>query len=133
MIDRERLRADLVAYDVEIGLVNRDLVVHAHDAGRHAQALAGALERAGARNLPPAPLDEIARLIRLQWQADARAGIATTELEHVEERAAYLSGVIHELHEEQAAFRATRRFRAVAALGRPFDRLRGRRNGRGRT
>ena len=130
VIDRERLRADLLAYDVEMGLANRDLVVHAHDAGRHAQALVAAFQEAGARHVPAAPLDEIARLVRLQWQTDARAGIATTELEHVEERAAYLSGVIHELHEEMAAFRSTRRFKAVAALSRPLDRLRGRGNGK---
>ena len=71
LIDPERLRADLRAYEPAMGPVNRDLAVANHRANVHAQELVDLLRR-----LPPAPRprprvphDEMARLVRLEWRA----------------------------------------------------------------
>ncbi|MDP9376566.1 MAG: hypothetical protein M3P40_03150 [Actinomycetota bacterium] len=81
VIDTERLRRDLRCYEPEMGLANRDLVVHEHDANRHAQAIANAFERLAPRSPLMAPLAEMARLVRLQWQSDSRAGMLAVENE----------------------------------------------------
>src|SRR3954471_20807682 len=124
VVDRERLRADLREYDPEMGIVNRNLVVHAHDAGRHAEGLSGLLAEAAPRTAAPGALEEMSRLVRLQWQAEARAAeerlTAQWQLEdlwaRVEQAEARLEGV-----------RASARYRVGAALARPLDVLRGRR------
>src|SRR5262249_20302457 len=70
-LDSEELRADLDAYTTEMGPVNRDLVVRNHGASQHAQELVDIFRRLEPRSEPAsAPLDELARLTRVQWQTD---------------------------------------------------------------
>ncbi len=76
IVDAARLRADLDLYDPAMGPVNHDIVAAHHRANDHVQELVGLLEAAGARPAEPrSPLDEMARLVRLEWRmrSDAQA------------------------------------------------------------
>lgn len=142
VIDSQRLRADLEAYSPEMGLINRDLVVHEHDANRHAQELSSLLKRLAPRAPLDTPLAEMARLVRLQWQSDSRAGMlaleiaalyeqldreraeATARLERERDAARrWHEGVAQELSQ----LKASRRYRIGAAIAAPVDKLRAKR------
>ena len=70
----DRLRADVVRYRSEMGPANRDLAVAYHGARSHAEALVEVFGRMAPRTeSAAAPLDELARLTRVQWQSDARS------------------------------------------------------------
>jgi hypothetical protein len=72
--DTASLREDLRAYRADMGAVNRDLAVARHSATSHCEALVELFGRIAPRSEPAAaPLDELGRLTRVQWQADARA------------------------------------------------------------
>src|SRR3954451_24913671 len=118
VIDRQRLRADLRDYDAEMGVVNRDLVVHQHDAGRHAERLSELFEGAAPRAVPPGPLEEMSRLVRLQWQAEARAAdqrlAAEAELLDAWGRVERAEAQLEEV-------KRSARYRVGAALARPLD------------
>lgn len=65
VVDADRLRRDLAAYDPAMGTANRDLAVRNHSAGQHAEALVELVQRHGApRDRPQAPLRELERLAR---------------------------------------------------------------------
>jgi hypothetical protein len=73
-VDPARLAEDLLAYAAEMGPANRDLVVAHHSARLHGQALVELFARLAPRSEPAsAPLDELSRLTRAQWRADAQA------------------------------------------------------------
>jgi hypothetical protein len=73
-LDLEGLRADLDDYGAEMGPVNRDLATRNHRVTLHTQALVDLFARLAPRSEPAsAPLDELARLTRVQWQTDAQA------------------------------------------------------------
>ena len=70
VIDGERMAADLRAYSPAMGLVNHDLVIAHHRANQHAQELLRLFGDLGAAPAAqPASLDEMARLVRLEWRA----------------------------------------------------------------
>lgn len=73
-MDRAALGRDLDAYDADMGTFNRELATRHHGARRHAQQLGEILARLGPRaQVIDAPLRELARLVRLQWQTELRA------------------------------------------------------------
>jgi hypothetical protein len=73
-VDPDRLRAELGDYSAEMGAANRDLALTHHSAKAHCQALVDLFGRLAPRSEPAAtPLDELARLTRIQWQTDAQA------------------------------------------------------------
>ena len=141
--DLDRLREELAEYRPELGPPNRDLAVRNHNATRHAEALVGLFERLAPRASPPGtPLAELARLMRLQWQATARAttlaGEAQTTRERLEELAAEHEALHGELirsrqaleeaerqareaWEREQELRGTRRYRLAGALAAPLD------------
>ena len=71
--DVNRLRGDLSGYRREMGADNRDLAVAHHGARSHCEALIELFGRMSPERVPSAPLEELARLTRIEWQADARA------------------------------------------------------------
>jgi hypothetical protein len=92
-LDIDRLRADLAAYDPELGRIGRELVLRHHDARQHAHEVLDVLARLGTGHGRPATLEsELARQIRLRWSAEAelfglraemrRADAATRVAEH---------------------------------------------------
>jgi hypothetical protein len=71
-IDTTRLAGDLRRYSPSMGPVNRDLVTGHHRANVHVQRLVELFERVAApATRPKAPLQEMARLVRLEWRARA--------------------------------------------------------------
>jgi hypothetical protein len=148
-VDAGGLAADLSGWDEHLGEVGRDLAVSHHSASRHAVELVELIQRlGGAPPMPAAPVDELARLVRAEWNASARtrdvmgevsalqsrvAGLEA-ELERANEHAGELDRELRACHERLArldaahrALRSTRRYRIGAWLARPLDRLRGRR------
>jgi hypothetical protein len=76
-----RLREDLGRYDQAMGTANRDLAVANHSASRHGRelvrlfaGLAPQVER------PDAPVRELARVTRLQWETEGRAALLEAEV-----------------------------------------------------
>lgn len=128
VLDAARLERDLQqGYSHTMGLRNRELVRHRHNSRTHAAALVELVERhRDTEPPPPGPLDELARLTRLQFQENARALDREARLREVDAcllnaqaRAEYAEARLAEL-------RSTRRFRLMQAAMRPLDRLRGR-------
>jgi hypothetical protein len=72
--DAARLRDDLLSYRAQMGAVNRELAVTHHSARSHCEDLVELFRRLAPRGESVgAPLDELGRLTRMQWRADARA------------------------------------------------------------
>jgi len=65
-----QLAGDLRRYDPAMGPVNRDLVIAHHRANVHAQELVELIQGLDpAPDRPRAPLEEMARLVRMEWRA----------------------------------------------------------------
>jgi len=83
-VDMARLVGDLRGYSAAMGPVNHDLVIAHHRASVHAQQL---LELFGRLAQPPsrpsAPLQEMARLVRLEWRARAETHSLVNENTHL--------------------------------------------------
>lgn len=70
VVDSTRLAEDLAGYRASMGPVNHDLVIAHHRANVHAQRLLELLRGLAAPGpRPRAPLQEMARLVRLEWRA----------------------------------------------------------------
>lgn len=136
------LDAELARYDPGMGRTNRELVAEYHSARTHAHELCALLE-----HVPPpadiagAPLDELERLVRLQWRTERRAVTlqwavrgAGEEAERERALAAQLAEHNARLEDHNAilttelqrlqALERTRRIRAALALGHGLDRAR---------
>jgi hypothetical protein len=117
-VDRRGLRDELASYHPDMGLVNRDLAVRHHGPRDHAQALSALLARqTGPAPEDRTPLDELARLTRVSWDAERRAVGYAREVGrlHKELRATQLQNerLLH-----------ARRYRLATALASPLDVLR---------
>jgi hypothetical protein len=74
LVAPDDLAARLREYRASMGSANRDLARLHHSASRHAEELVGLLERLRPGHPPAdAPLRELARMARTQWQAESRA------------------------------------------------------------
>jgi hypothetical protein len=81
-IDADRLRRDLRAFDPAMGVVNRELAMTHHRAGRHAGEIARLLAGLVTTTVPAdAPLREMARMVRVQWNTDGRNGELERQLQ----------------------------------------------------
>ena len=73
-LDEDDLVGDLLSYRPAMGPANRDIAVAHHGARAHCESLVDLFGRiAPRREQRGAPLDELGRLTRVQWRADARA------------------------------------------------------------
>jgi hypothetical protein len=130
-IDAARLGEDLRTYEPEMGPVNHDLVIAHHRANVHAQELVGLFERLAAPSpRPRGPLEEMARLVRLEWRArgDAQAlarenvrlntllGESEQRAKEAEEKAAGEWERARRAYESTLSWRVTRPLRALAGL-----------------
>ena len=154
VIDEDRLVRDLIGYRREMGPANRDLAVTHHSATNHAEELVALFARVARKREPvSAPLREMARLVRVQWQTDSRAIGLGHELDAIRRERDELWLQKRELeaqladsarHAEAAERRAqaaeqrerdlreTRRFRLAAAIASPLDSMRRRQRTFGR-
>ncbi len=131
VIDAEMLARDLRGYEAAMGPVNHDLVISHHRANVHAQELVGLFERLAPR--PPRPrgaLEEMARLVRLEWRArgDAQAlarenarlnallGESEQRAKEAEGRAAGERERARRAYESTLSWRLTRPLRALGGL-----------------
>jgi hypothetical protein len=136
-IDAARLAEDLLCYEASMGPVNHDLVMAHHRANVHAQELVGLFGRlVSPPPRPRAPLEEMARLVRLEWRArgdvqaltreNARLNVLLGESEQrareAEEKAATERERAQRAYESTLSWRVTRPLRALG------DALRRRRN-----
>lgn len=129
----DSLADDLRRYSAAMGPVNHDLVITHHRASVHAQELAELFERlAKPQPRPRAPLQEMARLVRLEWRARLEIAGLINENAHLrellrtsEERVGEARRAAAEeatrVHELTQAFEATASWRLtkpLRALGR---------------
>jgi hypothetical protein len=114
VVDHAGLVRDLRAYSAAMGPVNHDLVVRHHRASVHAQELIGLMrELAVTQDRPRAPLQEMSRLVRLEWRA-------RMEIQALAHENTYLRGLLDATEEERVkamdvATRAQRRSEETAA------------------
>lgn len=114
VLDRAGLVEDLRAYSAAMGPVNHDLVVKHHRASLHAQELVDLMRGlASPREQPRAPLQEMSRLVRLEWRA-------RMEIQALAHENTYLRGLLDATEEERVkamdvATRAQRRAEETAA------------------
>ncbi len=140
IIDARRLAQDLRNYDASMGPANYDLVMAHHRANVHAQQLVDLFKRlADPAPRPRAPLQEMARLVRLEWRAQSDIRGLTYENTHLHDllrESREETGEAKEAAAREAArvgetiraFEATTSWRLTKPL-RALGRLRG---GRGR-
>jgi hypothetical protein len=142
VVDSRRLVADLRQWDPGMGETNRDLVYAHHAARVHAielVELVRGLDAAAGRQArvprEPSRADELARLVRLEWQMYGRAVGAGQEVErlrteieryrqvaaHAEARAGELERIAQEAQRQLAALLTTRRYRVGQTIAAPLD------------
>ena len=142
LIDASRLAADLNSWDPGMGETNRDLAAAHHTVRTHVVELVTlARELRRGRRLEsdppttPSAADELARLVRLEWQMYGRALASAREAEKMRgereryrvdaelaaARAAELELVAREAQERFAALVATRRYRFGRRVAAPLD------------
>ena len=122
------LAGRLRGYEASMGPANRELARLHHSADDHAEELIEAVRGlVPSRPSEEAPLREMARLMRLQWQTEARAADTLHDLRREHSRAEQAEQRLAELAAREQALRATTRYRLAGALARPLDRLRRRR------
>jgi hypothetical protein len=138
----DRFRRDLELYRPHMGAANRELAMTNHNAHGHAIELVELFERLEPRRpTRETPLRELGRLVRMQWQTEARARALAAEagglrenhdrlrrrvkeLEPVAARVPELERSLQEIHAAYGDLRSQRRVRMGIALARPLDFLR---------
>jgi hypothetical protein len=125
-----------------MGAASRELAITNHNAHGHAIELVELFERLEPRRpTRETPLRELGRLVRMQWQTEARARALAAEagglrenhdrlrrrvkeLEPVAARVPELERSLQEIHAAYGDLRSQRRVRMGIALARPLDFLR---------
>jgi hypothetical protein len=129
LIDADRLAADLREYSAAMGPVNHDLVMANHRANVHTQELVQIFQGlTGPEERPRAPLDEMARLVRLEWRARAEVHALGREIaqlrdfveevredanQRIEEHGEAVARGVRETFESSLSWRLTRPLRAA--------------------
>jgi hypothetical protein len=125
VIDEQRLLEDLSHWEPEMGERNSDIARRHHDAADHAAALVALWEQLGGGSYQPAtPAEELARLVRLQAQAESRVGGLAFEAAQAASEREELTREVERLRAQVDALKATRKWRFAQALGAPLDRAR---------
>jgi hypothetical protein len=121
-LDVAALADDLKRYSATMGPVNHDLVIGHHRANVHAQELVALLRRLGAPQGPPREgLQEMARLVRMEWRARAEVHALGREIANLRERLEAADREAWRLREEgmeevHLAYKRTPSWRLTAPL-----------------
>jgi hypothetical protein len=119
VIDAERLRGDLTGYSRLMGPANRDLAVLNHSANRHAQSLVELFQRlVPSDRRVVAPLREMARLARVGWSNECRAGYWGGEAQRLRAELDDVAADRDRLVRENDALRARTASGAIGAVHR---------------
>jgi hypothetical protein len=139
-VDVAGLAEDLRGYSASMGPLNQDLIVKHHRASTHAQELVALFERlAEPPTRPAAPLQEMARLVRLEWRARLEINGLKHENAHLRELLRASEARVGELrqaadeearrahelalaYEATASWRLTRPLRALGGIRRKLNR-----------
>lgn len=106
VVDPARLGEDLRRYSASMGPVNHDLVYSHHRANAHAEELVEVLRRlADPPPRPRAPLQEMARLVRLEWRARGDVQAIARENAHLRDLLTESERSAREARDEVAAER----------------------------
>jgi hypothetical protein len=131
MLDVESLEHELRRYSASMGPVNHDLVYAHHRANVHAQKLVELMQGLGEpAERPRGPLQEMARLVRLEWRARGEMQAMGRENSHLHgrlsesesaraadaERAGEVLQQVRGEYEGSLSWRITRPLRALSAL-----------------
>jgi hypothetical protein len=131
VLDFQRIADDLRDYSADMGLANRDLVVRNHRAEHHAQRVVELLDGLGAPAArQPDALSEIARLVRGQWAARARADELEAHIGTLSARLAYERDAFDDLQRRHDEALGSLRHRLGSKLARPIDVVREWKGGR---
>jgi hypothetical protein len=123
LVAPEDLAARLREYRASMGSANRDLARLHHSAARHSEELVGLLERLTPGRPPAdAPLREMARMARAQWQAESRALGAAHEARLLSSRLAEAEARAETAETVLSNLRGARWYRFLRAFARPFRR-----------
>ena len=123
VVDAARLGADLRDYSASMGPVNRDLVVANHRANVHAQELVELIRGLAPARRPRRPLDEMARLVRLEWRAQLEAHALRLEIARLQAEPVRLEAELTRLRSElvEREQEAARCREATAQTRRSFE------------
>ncbi len=132
VVDADRLTKDLGASNELMGEVNRDLASAHHSSRKHATELVE-LARTLDPTPPaePSPNDELAHLVRLEfqnlnriWSALAEASVLRAQLAAAQESSRTAEEAARTAYELLEQLRRTRRYRLACRIAAPLDRLR---------
>ena len=106
-----------------MGPVNRDLVVANHRANVHAQELVELIRGLAPARRPRRPLDEMARLVRLEWRAQLEAHALRLEIARLQAEPVRLEAELTRLRAElvEREQEAARSLEAAAETRRSFE------------
>jgi hypothetical protein len=132
LVDQAKLAADLSEWDPEMGMVNRQLANAHHNVADHAIALVALLrETAAGEAPPPSRADELARLVRMEWQTWSRYVGALRDAGELRDALHREQRALHEARRGAAdalaqleEMRASRRYRTAMRMAAPLDTVR---------
>jgi hypothetical protein len=132
VVDQAKLAADLSEWGPEMGTINRQLANAHHSVAEHAIALVSLLrETAAGEAPPPSRGDELARLVRLEWQTWSRYTGALREAGELREALRSEQRALFEARRSGAdalaqleAIRASRRYRTAMRMTAPLATVR---------
>lgn|SRR5262245_21263403 len=123
LVAPEGLAGRLREYRASMGSANRDLARLHHSGARHTEEIVGLFERLMPRRPPAdAPLRELARMARAQWQAESRALGFAHEARLLSSRVAEAEARAEVAEASLRNLRSAPWYRFLRALTRPFRR-----------
>jgi hypothetical protein len=125
LTDPGRLERDLAAYDPEMGAVNRELTATRHNMFEHANELAALLGSLAPRPAETRQAGEMARIVRLHWEAYLAAKHWERELDRMHRRAVAAEERALEAEGRLEEIKSSARYRLAQRLARPLERIRG--------
>jgi hypothetical protein len=122
--DPGRLERDLAAYDPEMGRVNRELTATRHNMFEHANELAALLKRLAPRAPEARQAAEMARIVRMHWDAHLAARFYESKLDGLHRRAVAAEERALEAEGRVAEIKSSTRYRLATRLAAPVERAR---------
>jgi hypothetical protein len=124
VIDPARVERDLAAYDPAMGAVNRELTATRHNMFEHVNELVALLKRLTPRAPEARQAAEMARLVRMQWDAYLAARHFESKLDGLHRRAVAAEERALEAEGRLDEIKGSARYRLAQRLAAPAERAR---------